>query len=86
MSAACGGGIGASVEIPPRPTPPSTLPELIANLSKGDDMERLVAAGALSAMGANAACAVPALIWDLVRRALEETLGKPIPPTRPGQK
>lgn len=71
------------VEYSPRPTAPSTVPELIDSLSSGDDQASIVAAYALASMGAEAAPAVPALIDNLtyeghtdVRESAAYALGK----------
>jgi hypothetical protein len=63
------------------PTPPRTLPELIAVLSSQDGIARASAAEALTSMGARAEPAVPVLIENLrhdnsdVRFAVARALG-----------
>jgi len=73
----------------PPPTPPSTLPELIAALSDSDIETRIVAAQALGAMGPDAETAVPALTRNLyydvphVRTAAAWALGEIGPAAKP---
>lgn len=73
----------------PPPTPPSTLPELIAVLSSPNAEARIGAARVLGNMGSQAAEAIPGLITNLyytghpdVRQAAADALGEIGPSSR----